>query len=308
VAADFRERTSMSNPDELSPGAGRAHLLLASFNVNGLRAAIRRGLDAWITETALDMLCLQEIRIAAPQLSAAFTAPPGYHCYWNHGERPGYSGTALLSRTKPLSVQFGLSPHDADPEGRTIVAEYRDFTLVNCYVPSGGGSPARYAFKLAFYESFVTACTALLDSGRRVIVCGDVNAAHQRTDLANPLATARTLGFTLRERGWIDRLLGAGFVDTFRHLHPDLQHLYTWWPAGCEQTAGWRLDYIFTSTGLIGQLGGAFIQREVAYSDHRPVGISLLLDEEAALSTMPHGQLPRCDDEAHRQAAHACAW
>jgi exodeoxyribonuclease-3 len=267
-------------------------LMLASFNVNGIRAAMKRGLDAWIAETAPDILCLQEIRIAAPQLSAAFTAPPGYHCYWNHGTRPGYSGTALLSRTKPRSVQFGLSPHDADPEGRTIVAEYADFTLVTCYVPSGGGSPTRFAFKLNFYEMLLAACKELLADGRPVVVCGDVNAAHERIDVANTLATARTLGFTPRERGWIERLLCAGFVDTFRHLHPDLPHQYTWWPAGCERTAGWRLDYVFASTGLIGRVASAFILREVACSDHRPVGISLVLDDGAGVSTMPQVQLP----------------
>ncbi len=194
VADDSCARAPMGAADELRRGAGRAHLLLTSFNVNGLRAAMKRGLAAWIAETTPHVLCLQEIRIAAPQLTAAFTAPPGYHCYWNHGQRPGYSGTALLSRIKPLSVQFGLSPHDADPEGRVIIAEYADFTLVNCYVPSGAASPARFACKLAFYEAVLTACTALLDSGRHVIVCGAVNAAHQRIDLANPLATARSSG------------------------------------------------------------------------------------------------------------------
>jgi exodeoxyribonuclease-3 len=264
MADDFCTWAHRGAADELTQGSGTGRLLLTSLNVNGLRAAVKRGLAAWIAETAPDMLCLQEIRVTASQLSAAFAAPPGYHCYWNHGQRPGYSGTALLSRTKPLSVQFGVSPRDTDPEGRAIVAEYADFTLINCYFPSGAASPARFAFKLAFYEAFLTACEALLDSGRRVIVCGDVNAAHQRIDLANPLATARTLGFTPRERGWIDRLLCAGFVDTFRHLHPDLQHQYTWWPAGCEQTAGWRLDYVFASTGLIGRLDSAFILREVA--------------------------------------------
>ena len=128
-----------------------------------------------------------------------------------------------------------------------------------------------------------------------------MNAAHQRIDLANPLATAQTLGFTPRERGWIDRLLGAGFVDTFRHLHPDLGQQYTWWPAGRGRTAGWRLDYVFASTGLIGRLDGAFILREAAYSDHRPAGISLLLDDHVVLGTVPQDQLPRRDDEAPRR-------
>jgi len=254
-------------------------LLLASYNVNGIRAAMKHGLAAWIAEVAPDILCLQEIRIGAPQLSTALVPPLGYYCYWHHGERAGYSGTAILSRSKPLSVRCGLGPHVADHEGRAMVAEYPGFTLINCYCPSGASSPARFAFKLAFYDTVLDACLLLLQEGKRVILCGDVNAAHQRLDLANPSATARTLGFTPAERRWMDGLTHAGFIDTFRHFHPSLPGQYTWWPAGRERAAGWRLDYVFASSGLVERVADAFILQEVRYSDHCPVGISLLPDE-----------------------------
>jgi exodeoxyribonuclease III len=203
-------------------------LLLASFNVNGIRAAMRRGLAGWIAEAGPDILCLQEIRISASQLSTAVVLPRGYYCYWHHAERPGYSGTALLSRVKPESVRFGISAHVADCEGRTVVAEYPGFTLINCYCPSGNRNPERLAYKLAFYETVLSACRLLLRDGKHLILCGDVNTAHQRIDLANPDANARTPGFLPEERLWMDRLVQAGFVDTFRYFSPGVPHQYTW--------------------------------------------------------------------------------
>lgn len=261
-----------TSPDTKATG-GR--LLLASLNVNGIRSATRRGFASWIRQAAPDILCLQEIRITEQQLQAAFVPPSGYRLYWNHSTRPGYSGTALLSRPKPQAVRFGLDDRSGDPEGRTIVAEYPGFTLINCYVPNGNSSDERLAFKMAFYEACLDQCRRLLSEGRHVILCGDLNTAHREVDLADPSANARRSGFLPQEREWIDRLIQSGFVDTFRHFYPGVSKQYTWWPYGRERDAGWRFDYIFTSIGIIDRVRAAFILPEVACSDHCPIGIQL---------------------------------
>jgi exodeoxyribonuclease-3 len=190
----------------------------------------------------------------------------------------GYSGTALLTRAEPLDVQFGLGIEEFDQEGRTIIAQYPTFTLINCYFPNGGRDHRRVPFKLAFYDAFREKCEQLRAQGRAVIFCGDVNTAHREIDLARPKANQNTTGFLPQERAWIDRIVEAGYVDTFRHFHPELAGQYTWWSMPTQARArnvGWRIDYFFAAADLLDRISDAFILPEVMGSDHCPVGLRM---------------------------------
>ncbi len=252
--------------------------LVLSWNINGVRAVYKRGLLDWLAQAAPDILCLQETRAGREQLPADLADPAGYQAYWNGSRRPGYSGTALLSREKPLSVEYGLGIEEYDREGRTIVAEYPGFTLINCYFPNGSRDHSRVPFKMAFYDAFLAYCDRRRAEGRPLIFCGDVNTAHREIDLARPRANQGTTGFLPEERAWIDKVVQAGYVDTFRHFYPDLAGQYTWWSAvtsARERKVGWRLDYFFASPDCLPWVKEAFILPEVTGSDHCPVGIRL---------------------------------
>ena len=196
-------------------------ITLLSWNVNGARAAHRTGFLPWLAEATPDILCLQETRCDAEQLPAEMRQPPGYHAFWHGSARKkGYSGTALLTRSAPEAVRFGLGDPQFDDEGRTIVADYPDFTLINCYFPNGGRDHSRVPYKLAFYDAFLALCERLRAEGRPVIFCGDVNTAHREIDLARPRENRNTTGFLPEERAWMDRLVASGYVDTLRHFSP----------------------------------------------------------------------------------------
>jgi exodeoxyribonuclease-3 len=252
---------------------------LLSWNVNGVRAAHRKGFLDWLAEANPDILCLQETKAYQSQLPAELAEPAGYHAYWNGARRKkGYSGTALLTRTQPLTVEFGLGIEEFDQEGRTIIAQYPSFTLINCYFPNGGRDHSRVPFKLAFYDAFLERCEGLRAQGQTVIFCGDVNTSHQEIDLARPKENQKTTGFLPEERAWIDRVVEAGYVDTFRHLQPDLAGQYTWWSMitrARDRNIGWRLDYFFIVNEAIDRVSDAFILPEVMGSDHCPVGLRL---------------------------------
>lgn len=254
-------------------------LNLLSWNVNGMRAVHKKGFLDWLAQTQADIVCLQETKCEASQLPAEMAQPAGYHAFWhNANSRKGYSGTALLSRTEPLSVQFGLGTPEFDDEGRTIIAEYPTFTLLNCYFPNGGRDHARVPFKLAFYEAFLNKCEQLREQGQTVVFCGDVNTAHQPIDLAHPKANQKTTGFLPEERAWMDRLVAAGYVDTFRHCYPDLAGQYTWWSmvtGARARNIGWRIDYFFIAQEGLDRVEDAFILPDVMGSDHCPVGLKL---------------------------------
>lgn len=255
-------------------------LTLLSWNVNGARAIHRKGFLGWFHQVQPDILGLQETRAEASQLPEDLRQPGGYHGYWNHARaRGGYSGTGLLTREPPLSVRFGLGREEFDQEGRTIVAEYPTFTLLNCYFPNGSRDHSRVPFKLAFYDAFLELCQDLRRQGKAVIFCGDVNTAHQEIDLAHPKSNQNTTGFLPEERAWMDRLVAAGYVDTFRHFHPDLAEQYTWWSMPTrarERNVGWRIDYFFVAAEVLERVVEAFILPDVMGSDHCPVGITLL--------------------------------
>ena len=252
---------------------------LLSWNVNGIRAARRRGFLVWLADTAPDILCLQETRATRSQLDNDLAQPEGYFAYWNSADRPGYSGTAVLAREKPLSVEFGLGDAKSDREGRIIIAEYPDFTLVNGYFPNGNRNRSRLRFKLDFYNAFLAKCEELRRQGRTIIFCGDLNTAHNEIDLANPHSNNRKSGFLLEERTWIDRVIETGYLDTFRHFHPSLCDQYTWWSyraSSRERNSGWRFDYLFIVREAIERVVDASIMSEAAsYSDHCPIGIRL---------------------------------
>ncbi len=254
-------------------------ITLLSWNVNGIRAINKKGFLPWLAEAGPDILCLQETRAEEWQLPAELAQPTGYRVFWNSSKRKrGYSGTALLTREAPLSVQFGLGLDEFDQEGRTIIAQYPGFTLLNCYFPNGGRDHKRVPFKLAFYEAFLDKCEQLRAQGQPIIFCGDVNTAHQEIDLARPQSNKNNTGFLPEERAWLDQVVEAGYVDTFRHFQPDLAGQYTWWSMVTKargRNVGWRLDYFFVAAELLEAAAEAFILPEVMGSDHCPVGLRL---------------------------------
>lgn len=257
-------------------------ITLLTWNINGARSVYRKGFMDWFLRTAPDILGLQETRADKLQLPPDLADPAGYESYWNASTaKKGYSGTALLTRLKPLSVEWGLGLEEFDTEGRTIIARYPSFTLLVCYFPNGGRDHSRVPFKLAFYKAFLNKCEQLRAQGESIIFCGDVNTAHQKIDLANPTANQKTTGFLPEERAWMDEVVNAGYVDTFRHFHPDLPGQYTWWsvPANARaRNVGWRIDYFFVSPDLLERVTDAFILPGVLGSDHCPVGLRLRVD------------------------------
>ncbi len=253
-------------------------LTLLSWNVNGIRAVAKKNFLPWLVETNPDILCLQETRAEAAQLPPELVRPEGYHTTWHSAEKKGYSGTALFSRPEPLETALDLGVDSFDHEGRLVIARYPTFTLLNCYFPNGGRDHGRVPFKLAYYEAFLEKCEGLRAAGHAVVFCGDVNTAHREIDLANPRTNQNTTGFLPEERAWMDRLIAAGYVDTFRHFHPDWEGQYTWWAAWAGARArnvGWRIDYFFVAREMLDRVEAAFILPEVMGSDHCPVGVRL---------------------------------
>ena len=258
-------------------------LTILSWNVNGIRAISKKGFLTWLHEMAPDILCLQETKADEAQLPAELAQPEGYYTFWNSAKsRKGYSGTALFSREKPLAVEYDLGLEAFDQEGRLIIARYPNFTLLNCYFPNGGRDKGRVPFKLSYCEAFLEKCEQLRALGEPVIFCGDVNTAHCEIDLAHPKTNQTNTGFLPEERAWLDQVVAAGYVDTFRQRNPDLAGQYSWWSMvtrARERNVGWRLDYFFISPELQEQVADAFILPEVMGSDHCPVGLKLnLLD------------------------------
>jgi exodeoxyribonuclease III len=252
-------------------------ITLLSWNVNGIRAAFRKGFAQWLGTSRPDILCLQETKARPEQVVKELERITGYHHHFVSGTKPGYSGVALFSKREPLSLSHSFGDKRFDDEGRIIMADYGDFLLFNVYFPNGKASPQRLQYKMDFYEAFLKEMAKLLKQGKRIVICGDVNTAHREIDLARPRENAKTSGFLPQERAWIDRLLAAGFVDTFRMLEPGPGH-YTWWDQisrARERNVGWRIDYFFVSENLRANMKRAFIQPEVMGSDHCPVGIEL---------------------------------
>ncbi|MCX6651612.1 MAG: exodeoxyribonuclease III [Methanomassiliicoccales archaeon] len=254
---------------------------LICWNVNGIRAVYKKGLVGTLLKDGADIICLQETKAEVGQLPEDLRQLPGYHSYFvSPEEKKGYSGVCMYSKQKPSKVVPGLGQYRFDSEGRTMVAHFDDFVLFNIYFPNGKASPERLRYKMEFYEEFLEVAKRTVESGRHVVVCGDVNTAHREIDLARPKENERTSGFLPQERQWIDRFLDNGFVDTFR-LFDASPERYTWWDMKTrarERNVGWRIDYFFVDRGLQGRCRNAFILPEVQGSDHCPIGLELDLE------------------------------
>ena len=248
---------------------------IISFNVNGLRAILKKGFNQWVESAGADVLCLQEIKATKEQIDPGeFLNLKKYDFYWNSAERKGYSGVLVLSKAKPKDLGFGIGIEKFDNEGRLIRLKYSDFTLLNVYFPNGKSSEERLQFKLDYYDSFLELCDKLRDQGEELIITGDFNTAHREIDLANPKENEKYSGFLPIERKWIDKLLKKGYIDTFRHFHPDKKDMYTWWTYrfnARNKNIGWRIDYFFVTEGLIDKVEDSIILSDIYGSDHAPI-------------------------------------
>lgn len=243
---------------------------LISWNVNGLRAAVTKGFMESFNELDADIFCLQETKLQPDQISLEL---PGYEQYWNSAVKKGYSGTAVFTRIKPLSVTNGIGIEEHDQEGRVITAEYDNFYLVCCYTPNSQRELARLEYRMTWEDAFRNYLLEL-DEKKPVILCGDLNVAHQEIDLKNPKTNRKNAGFSDEERAKMTELLDAGFTDTFRHLYPDAIEQYSWWSymgKARERNTGWRIDYFITSKRLDDKIQEAKIHQQIFGSDHCPV-------------------------------------
>ena len=249
---------------------------LISWNVNGLRACLQKGFMDFLKETDADFFCLQETKLQEGQLQLDID---GYHQYWCYAEKKGYSGTAIFAKSSPLSVKYGLDVPHLDTEGRLITLEYPNFFLVTCYTPNAQRELARIDHRLQWEEAFRNYLTAL-NAQKPVIICGDLNVAHQEIDLKNPASNRQSAGFSDQERACFQSLLECGFTDTFRYLNPEMTGAYTWWSYmfnARQNNAGWRIDYFLVSNRLAEHVQDAPIYSHVYGSDHCPVGLEINL-------------------------------
>ena len=247
---------------------------LISWNVNGLRACADKGFAEAFKALDADFFCLQETKMQAGQLDMEFES---YRSYWNYAEKKGYSGTAIYSRHEPVAVTYGLGIKEHDHEGRVITLEMPDFFLVTVYTPNSQDELRRLDYRMRWEDDFRKYLLAL-DARKPVIVCGDMNVAHEEIDLRNPKTNRRNAGFTDEEREKMTVLLGSGFTDTFRHFYPDMANQYSWWSYrfhAREKNAGWRIDYFLTSKRLNDRLVGARIHSDIFGSDHCPVELTI---------------------------------
>ncbi len=260
-----------------SSGSGRpadGRLRMVSWNVNGLRAVLKKGFLDTLHELDADIFAIQEIKAMPEQLPDEVKHVPGYHVYWNPARRKGYSGTAVFCRQRPLDVVQGLGLEEPDREGRVQLLEYKDFFLVNSYFPNAGPGLKRLEFKLAF-DRAMRGLLDRLSAKKSVVLCGDLNVAHREIDLANPVGNENNPGFSAPERAWMDELVGAGYVDTFRCFNQEPEH-YTWWSYRFNARArniGWRIDYFIVDPGSRDRVLAAAIHDDVQGSDHCPVSI-----------------------------------
>jgi exodeoxyribonuclease III len=249
------------------------------WNVNGVRAVHRKGFRDWFLEEQPDILCLQETKALKKQFPPDIRSIEGYHVYFNNALKKGYSGVALYTKIKPLNVEKGLGVEEFDDEGRTLIADYGKFVLMNIYFPNGKMSPERLQFKMDYYDTFLEYADHLKDQGRNLIICGDLNTAHKKIDLAHPKANSKISGFLPEERAWVDKFLSHGYVDTFREFNKEPEQ-YSWWSyrtRARERNVGWRLDYFFVNEEFMKQVEKSYILYDVMGSDHAPIGLDLVL-------------------------------
>ena len=247
---------------------------LISWNVNGIRACVQKGFVEIFKEMDADIFCIQESKMQEGQLVLELE---GYHQYWNYAEKKGYSGTAIFTKEQPISDSYGIGIEKHDKEGRVITLEYDKYYMVNVYTPNSQNELARLDYRMEWEEAF-KAYLKKLEENKPVIVCGDMNVAHNEIDLKNPKTNRKNAGFTDEERGKFTDLLDAGFIDTFRYFYPDMKDIYSWWSyrfSARAKNAGWRIDYFLVSEALKGNLVDAKIHTEIMGSDHCPVELDI---------------------------------
>jgi exodeoxyribonuclease III len=241
-----------------------------SWNVNGLRAVIKKGFLEYMEEQNPDIIGLQEIKLSEGQLDLEI---PGYHMYYNYAERKGYSGTAIFTKKEPINVTYGIGIEEHDNEGRVICAEFEEYYFVTVYTPNSKNELLRLDYRMVWEDEFLKYLKNLEET-KPVIVCGDLNVAHKEIDLKNPKTNTRNAGFTIEERDKFSNLINSGFIDTFRYFYPDKEFAYSWWSYrgnARKNNTGWRIDYFCVSESLKGKIVDAEIQSNVEGSDHCPV-------------------------------------
>lgn len=247
---------------------------LISWNVNGLRACVQKGFLDFFEKIDADIFCIQESKLQEGQITLDL---PGYHQYWNYAQKKGYSGTAIFSKQEPMAVTYGIGIPEHDTEGRVITLEFPEFYMITCYTPNSQNELARLPYRMQWEDAFREYLLSL-DAKKPVILCGDLNVAHQEIDLKNPKTNRQNAGFTDEEREKMTTLLDSGFTDTFRHFYPDQENIYSWWSyrfKAREKNAGWRIDYFITSKRLDDKLTDAKIHTDILGSDHCPVELTL---------------------------------
>lgn len=247
---------------------------LVSWNVNGIRAALKKGFMDFFNDIDADIFCLQEIKLSEGQLDLELD---GYYQYWNYAEKKGYSGTAVFTKEEPLHVSYGIDIDEHDHEGRVITCEYEDFFLVTCYTPNSQRGLTRLDYRMTWEDDFRDYLN-MLKNVKPVVLCGDLNVAHKEIDLKNPSSNKKNAGFTEEERTQFQNLLDAGYTDTFRHLYPDAEDRYSWWSyitKARDRNAGWRIDYFVVSDDLNDAVVEADIRDDIFGSDHCPVYLEL---------------------------------
>ena len=245
-----------------------------SWNVNGLRACVQKGFLDFFNSIDADFFCIQESKLQAGQIDLDL---PDYHQYWNYAEKKGYSGTAIFAKNEPLSVSYGIGIEEHDREGRVITLEYDNFYLVTCYTPNSQNELKRLPYRMQWEDDF-REYLKTLDAKKPVVLCGDLNVAHNEIDLKNPKNNRKNAGFSDEERAKMTELLGSGFTDTFRYFYPDAEGIYSWWSyrfKAREKNAGWRIDYFITSKRINDKLKKAAIHTDVLGSDHCPVEVDI---------------------------------
>ena len=250
---------------------------IITWNVNGLRAALRKGVLPWIIEQSPDAICLQETRVLPEQLEEDQREVPGYEIIWNPAEKKGYSGTSTWTKETPREVNLGLGEARFDVEGRVTRTRHPNFYLYNIYFPNGQRGHERVEYKMEFYESLLKTCDALHAAGESIVITGDFNIAHDEIDLKNHKTNHKTSGFLPVERAMIDRFIEHGFVDAFRHIYPEKEQ-YSWWSfrgAARSRNVGWRLDYFLVSENLLPSVKDVIIHDDVLGSDHCPVELQI---------------------------------
>ena len=247
---------------------------LISWNVNGLRAVMNKGFKEFFESTDADAICLQETKLQEGQIEFA---PEGYYTYWNSAVKKGYSGTVIFTKAKPINVTYGIGIEEHDQEGRVITAEYEAFYLVDCYTPNSQRELTRLDYRMKWEDDFRKYLEEL-NQKKPVILCGDLNVAHNEIDLKNPKTNRHNAGFTDEERNKMTELLGAGFTDSFRYLYPDKTDIYSWWSYmfhAREKNVGWRIDYFIVSDSIKDKIKDSKILTEIMGSDHCPVELEI---------------------------------